>query len=166
MKRWTEIVELMDTDIAVKQSRIRKKIPGIKPFETKFKVNGMKFVFVASPVGGGRGNNLSDQIQMEIVFYRVSPDNSRGTLVADQYDVLNDLNMKQTLAVFSGVKKSLNLYIKNNPGIDFFFTSKSIDATRTKLYDRFAKNIASGYKLNLDRQISGGVIIYSFQHSS
>lgn len=85
-----------------------------------------------------------------------------------QFDVLGDMSAKDTLAVFSGVKKGLEMWVrsmkKNDLPLNFFFTSKSVEASRSKLYDKFAKIIAR--KLKLDGPViskSGGKKYFAFK---
>jgi hypothetical protein len=69
-----------------------------------------------------------------------------------QFDTLSNMSTREALTVFSGVKKCMDLWVKSmrrqDEPLDFFFTAKSAEASRSKLYDKFAKNIAKTLKLD------------------
>lgn len=75
------------------------------------------------------------------------------------HDLQGDMDMKSSLKVFSGVRKSLEMWLKHadmenekklgKEGrhlLTFYFTGKIEEFSRNKLYDKFAKVIAK--KLN------------------
>ncbi len=61
-----------------------------------------------------------------------------------------DLDAKTAIKVFSGVKKGFEIWFKKNKPKVFGFSSKEDEIKRSKIYNRFAKQIASitGYKLS------------------
>jgi hypothetical protein len=82
----------------------------------------------------------------EVAFYRV---NDKGN---SAMGITGDLDAKQAIKVFSGVKQAFEIWFKKNDPGSFGFSSKEDEIKRTKIYHKFAKQIASktGYKLTKD----------------
>ena len=159
MKSWTEIVEIMDTDVPVKVTWSDQE-----GFETDFKVAGKEYHFSAMA-------DDSEEVEYEIGFSRIGK-NKTGKLEAN-FDVIGDMGMKETLAVFSAVKTSLMKWLKlytshkdyGKPGFSlpiFYFSAKVSEASRMKLYDKFAKMIAKKLKISWDKDTRGKNTYYTF----
>jgi hypothetical protein len=127
--------ELFDTKVALK---VVQNID--KGFKAEFKVDDFKFlVFMRA--------DMIPQGHWEIIFFRVD-----GT----SYDMnlLGDLNAKQTLTVFSGVKSAVMKWIGERDPVAFYFSAKEDEGSRVKLYDKFAKIM--GKKLGYSLKKSSG----------
>ena len=146
MKNWTELLEIMDSKISVKV--VSKDI---YDFRGKFTVDGIEYAFDAAALEDG----------WEISFARLIKGGGSTK------DVMADLELKSALKVFSGVKKLLDLWVKvmrkNDEYLNFFFTAKSDEKSRSKLYDKFAKRLAKSLKLDYDKSSEGGKEVYSFE---
>ena len=151
MKNWTEIIESLDSKVKVKA---HNDIDLMGEFETEFFVGPMEFRFTAEHGQGG-------DVRWLIVFSR------RGFgLIGSSFDVLNDLNLKQTLKVFSGIKKSMELFVKavnkSDTDLAFWFSAKAVEKSRVKLYDKFAKQLAKKYKMTVGISNVDGEKVYNF----
>jgi hypothetical protein len=60
------------------------------------------------------------------------------------------------LAVFSGVKKSMEKFLKKYEPEKFSFTSKFSERSRVKLYDKFTKMIAKRFKYKTKKTLEAG----------
>ena len=154
MKSFHDILltEILDTKVSVKVTDRDIENGG---WAAKFKIDKMDFEF----------NAIAEEDGWEISFSRLLDGKW-------SFDVLGDFDLKQTLAVFSGVKKAMELWVKDlkkSPtdwDLEFTFSAKKEEGSRAKLYDMFAKKIASKLKLTFNR--SSGIIdnipaiIYSF----
>jgi hypothetical protein len=160
MKTWIELLELMNTKVPV--SVIVDDLYG-DGFETEFKAGGDNYhfaVFLAF-------ENDGDGDEFEVTFSRLNLGSGPKRAL---FDVLGDKNLADTLAVFSGVKTSLIKWLKrmeqegeSEDGFRFYFSAKTKDASRAKLYDKFAKIIAKKAKAKLTRSSAGKAIYYNFQ---
>jgi hypothetical protein len=145
----------MDTPVSIK---ITQNDPYGYGFETEFEAGGEKYLFAAFL-------DDSEEQEFEVVFSRVYRLPTSGRL-STKFDVMADMDIKSALAVFSGVKKSLEAWLHTNemqvkPPI-FYFSAKELDASRVKLYDKFAKMIARKTKFKLERKSHGKQVFYSF----
>ena len=155
MKSFHDILltEIMNTKVNVK---VTDDSVEDGEYTTRFAVGEKIFFFNAA---------ISDFDLWEVSFTRMI-DNSK--LV---FSVLNDLDLKETLAVFSGVKKSMEMWIKamDKAGepLEFVFTSKQEESSRAKLYDKFAKTISKKLKIPFTREtgmVNGEKsVIYTFK---
>ena len=163
MKTWIQLIELMDTKVPIKV--VWDDVEG---YETEFKVGELKYHFSAMLE---LDDEDADVVEYEIAFSRIGK-NEEGRLNAN-FDVIGDLGLKDALTVFSGIKASLTQWLKTytshrdfgKPGFDlprFFFSAKSEDKSRSKLYDKFAKQIAKKLKYKFNRRPHGKSIYYSF----
>jgi hypothetical protein len=151
---WTDILftESMNTNVPV-----RVTTDDYTVFETLFTVAGHQYMFSAV-----RGRKDS-----EISFHRKvkNPDMLGGT--DSEWDVTNDLSLKDTLKVFAGVKSSLDKWVKRERearrDLIFYFTSKADEASRMKLYDKFAKLLSKKMGLHLQKGSWYNEIRYDFQ---
>ena len=94
----------------------------------------------------------------ELGFSRKLPKTTRTT-----YDLWNDKDTSITLKIFSTIKDIL-VYFLNHKDVNFRFIAK--EPSRIKLYNRFAKEIASKYhKYNLEiSREEHGYAVYTFKH--
>jgi hypothetical protein len=144
----------MDTPVSIK---ITQNDPYGYGFETEFEAGGEKYLFAAFL-------DDSEEQEFEVAFSRyITKANGRRS---SKFDVMADMDIKSALAVFSGVKKSLEAWLHTNemqvkPPI-FYFSAKELDASRVKLYDKFAKMIARKTKFKLERKSHGKQVFYSF----
>jgi hypothetical protein len=125
-------------------------------FETDFAAAGDKYHFAAFL-------DDTEANEFEITFSRLNVGSKKAL-----FDVLGDRSLADSLAVFSGVKKSLEKWLKRmsdeeHLGFKFYFSAKTTDASRIKLYDKFAKIIAKKAKAKLTRRSAGKSIYYNFQ---
>lgn len=155
---WTELIELMSSNVSVKVTD-DDVLSG--QFRTAFTVNDEKFEFIAD----------TSYSEWEIAFVRLEG----GKSGQHQINALGDFDLKSTLAVFSAVKKSMDLWLKaiqaeddyfidayGEDYLEFFFTSKSEEQSRSKLYDKFAGKIAKTMKMKLKKTASGKETVYYF----
>jgi hypothetical protein len=158
MKTWIELLELMNTKVPV--SVIVDDVYG-DGFETEFKAGGDNYHFAAFLAF----ENAGDGDEFEITFSRLNLGSGPTKAL---FDVLGDKNLADTLAVFSGVKTSLLKWLKRveqeeRANFTFYFSAKTKEASRAKLYDKFAKLIAKKAKAKLTRKTAGKAIYYNFQ---
>jgi hypothetical protein len=121
----------------------------------------MKFAFNAMYMDGHREARIPKGFRTgyEVSFSRFSGGEWH-------FDTMSDLSTKDTLTAFSGIKKSMDMFIaalktKGIP-LDFYFSSKKKEASKKKLYDKFAKIIASKLKLKLHVSNAGNLKYYLF----
>jgi hypothetical protein len=139
------LTELFNTNVPVK---VDGTWPTRSSYLTSFYVNDMKFVWSAKPSEG----------VIEISFVRIP----------GGYYALNDLDLKDTLAVFSGVKKSFELwhkwYEKEIGPIDIFkFAANENESSRVKIYQKFAKQVAKKMKMTAKGETIRGKEYYVFR---
>lgn len=116
---------------------------GTRLFQTEFYVDGKEFEFTAKEKSPPIIPAEYETKAWEIVFVRWT--DGRPSM-----DMLGDLDNKQVFEAFSGIKKSLQMWVKDmekhDEPLNFYFSSKIKEASRAKLYDRFAKQISKKLK--------------------
>jgi hypothetical protein len=159
MKKWTELIELMDAPVSIRI--IVDDLFG-DGFETTFEAAGDTYHFAAFLESDPETRNY----EFEITFSRFDlKQKGRGKA---KFDVLGDRDLAATLAVFSGVKKSLEKWLARMEeewvtNFKFYFSARIREKSRIKLYDKLAKLIARKAKAKLTRKGSAQSIYYSFQ---
>jgi hypothetical protein len=109
-------------------------------FKIIFQTNTLEFYFVAK----------YDEVEedfWDILFYRYNP----SKMTQKMYNATSDVSKNEVMQVFSGVKKSIEIFIKKYDPDNFLFSGE--DKKHKKLYDSIAKIIArkSNYDLHIKR---------------
>ncbi|RKX20221.1 MAG: hypothetical protein DRP51_06075 [Candidatus Zixiibacteriota bacterium] len=165
MKTWPEIllVELMNSNIPVK---VTSKNPN--EFVTEFIVETPDENFLYSFVGVKTRGVMPE---WELSFARIR---SASGIELAVHALLSDMDMKASLKVFSGVKKSMEMWLKHadetNPlgkkegwgFLKFYFTGKKEEDSRSKLYDKFAKVISKKLKFKFRKGTAFGEFRWDF----
>lgn len=121
-------------------------------FQTHFRTETLEFYFVADLIESEYGDNW------EVEFYRYEahrPIGKRG-----QWGTLKDVSQKEAFQVFSGVRKSLETFIKKYKPERFVFNAE--DPAHQKAYDTLSKVISKKAKYKLVRTPAGKMTIYNF----
>jgi hypothetical protein len=87
---------------------------------------------------------------------------SRFSGAGEVTDMLNDLDSKAVLKVFSAVKQSMKNFVKEKNPEQFFFSAKTEESSRVKLYDRFAKIMSKELKMKFIKRDTAGEFKYTF----
>jgi hypothetical protein len=151
MKQWTELLELMTSNIPVRVTTQNSHVRGMETFGTEFIVKTPAENFLYSFDAFNGTNN-----GWEISFARII---KGGGMELASHDVTSDMDMKASLKVFSGVKKSMEMWLKwekeniSDDDLRFHFTGKVGEEKRAKIYDKFAKSIAKRLKLKFKKRI-------------
>jgi hypothetical protein len=159
MKQWTELLELMTSNIPVHVTTQNSHVRGMETFGTEFIVKTPNENFLYS------FDAFNSSYGWEISFARVI---KGGGMELATHDVTNDMDMKASLKVFSGVKGSMELWLKweekniADDDLRFYFTGKEDELSRGKLYDKFAKLIAKKLNFKVKKGIKGGEFIWNF----
>jgi hypothetical protein len=134
MRLQNYLTELFDTKVKIDYHE-----NSLDKFVSSFSVDDKKFgvtIQIQYDVG--------TKDDWQILFFRYDSDNPLS--------LLGDLTPKQTLAVFSAVKQSVLKWHNARKPKMFFFTAKSTEKSRVKIYGQFAKAMA---KLLDFKMISG-----------
>jgi len=140
--------EIFGKDIKILPGKMPMKTGSDEYFSTAFKAGGETFRFAAYVVSSG---------MWEVVFTR-DIDKGKASLEA-----IGDFDIKQVLEVFSGVKKSLEMFIKKYNPKTFYFTSGKDERSRTRLYRKMAKEIERKSKYKMIEDEYKDDVVFAFQ---
>ncbi len=114
-------------------------------FSTMFRTDTLTFYFEAT---FGRG-------YWEIAFTRYDHEKKKSI-----FKTTSDTSKKETLQVFTGVKKSLELFLKKYDPEEFEFQAQ--DKAHIKAYDTMSRLIAKKAGYEVDAQAYGNTVEYHF----
>ena len=131
-------------------------------FATEFSVNDYKYEFNAF--------NTATPLTPDIGGWEISFARMQGNDILS-HKLSGDLDLKATLKVFSGVKKSIEAWVKwlktesdfQDDDLHFYFTGKAEEASRVKIYNKFAKQIAKSLKLKVTKSMWFGEFKWEFK---
>ena len=133
-----EITELEDrpveyiTELFDKMVDVRVDVEKRNEFISYFQTSAHEFYFQADLIESDYGNRWI------VTFSRYG-----GGAIGHQYNTLSDLDTKEALEVFSGVRKSLELFLdKYKPKV---FVFEAEDDSHRKVYEKMAEQIKKRY---------------------